>query len=182
MFNYLGGDDRLRGRVSRWWLLERVSIIAAIEHFTAVLGYWVINSPALDAAGSDPTMLDMLRWHGAEEVEHRSVAFDVSTAFKPHRWTRIRTMLLVAPMMIYLFWRGARYLCTIDPTYDGPLPTLRSYRKAARRGLLPTQRKLLGAVPRYCRRDYHPSQEADTAVALRYLASSPAAMAATAPH
>ncbi len=179
MFNYLGGDDRLRGRLARWWLLERVAIIAAIEHFTAVLGFWVIDTPALDAAGADPTMLDLLRWHGAEEVEHRSVAFDVSQALKPSRWTRIRTMLMVAPLMLYVFWSGGRYLCAIDPTYSGPLPTLRSYRRAARRGLLPSQGKLLLAVPRYCRRDYHPSHEADTAVALRYLASSPAAVAAT---
>jgi predicted metal-dependent hydrolase len=180
MFNSLGGDDRLRGPFARWWLLERVAIIAAIEHFTAVLGYWVLNSPALDAAGSDPTMLDLLRWHGAEEVEHRSVAFDVSRALKPSRLARIRAMLIVAPTMLYLFWRGARYLCRIDPTYSGPLPTLRSYRHAAKRGLLPTQGSLLRAVPRYCRRDYHPSQEADTAAAVRYLAASPAAIAATA--
>jgi uncharacterized protein len=29
-----------------------------------------------DAIGTDPVMLDMLRWHGAEEVEHKAVAFD----------------------------------------------------------------------------------------------------------
>jgi predicted metal-dependent hydrolase len=178
MFNKMGGDDRLRGRLDGWWLRERVAIIAAIEHFTAVLGAWILDSPAFDAVGSDPTMLDLLRWHGAEEVEHRSVAFDVSRALSPRRRTRVRGMLIAAPIMFYLFWRGARYLCEIDPTYDGPLPTLRSYRRAAKRGLLPPQRDLLLAIPRYLRRDHHPSKEADTSVALRYLASSPAAQSA----
>jgi predicted metal-dependent hydrolase len=178
LFNSVGGDDRLRGRFAGWWLRERVAVIAAIEHFTAVLGAWILDSPALDAVGSDPTMLDLLRWHGAEEVEHRSVAFDVSRALSPRRWTRVRGMLIAAPIMFYLFWRGARYLCEIDPTYHGPLPTLRSYRRAAKRGLLPPQGDLLLAIPRYLRHDHHPSKEADTSVALSYLASSPAAVAA----
>jgi predicted metal-dependent hydrolase len=37
---------------------------------------------------------------------------------------------------------------------------------------------LVFAIPRYCKASYHPSQEADTAVALEYLARSPAAVAA----
>jgi hypothetical protein len=50
---------------------------AALEQFTAVLGQRVIQNRGLDYAGADPVMLDLLRWHGAEEVEHRSLVFDV---------------------------------------------------------------------------------------------------------
>jgi predicted metal-dependent hydrolase len=178
LFFTLGADNAVPAFLSGWWLRERAAMIAAIEHFTAVLGAWILDSPALDAAGADPTMLDLLRWHGAEEVEHRSVAFDVCRALHRRRFAQIRTMLLVAPLMIFLWRRGTRFLCAIDPQYDGKPPTLRDYRRAAKRHLLPRQRDLLLAVPRYCRRGYHPSQEGDTAVALRYLASSPAATAA----
>ncbi|MFK8912727.1 metal-dependent hydrolase, partial [Streptomyces sp. YS-3] len=48
------------------WLRFRLSLVAAIEQFTAVLGDWVLHAEALDRAGSDPVMLDLLRWHGAE--------------------------------------------------------------------------------------------------------------------
>jgi uncharacterized protein len=178
MFTKLLGDDTMPPMLGRWWLTERVAIVAAIEHFTAVLGAWILDSPALDAAGADPTMLDLLRWHGAEEVEHRSVAFDVARQLKVSWPARVRTMLVVAPVMIWLFRRGTRFLCAVDPSYVGPRPSMRDYRRAARRGRLPKQRTLLLAVPRYCKRSYHPSQEADTAVALRYLATSPAALAA----
>ncbi len=62
-------------------LIERLAIIAAVEHITAFLGDWVLNADGLDRAGIHPTMLDLLRWHGAEEVEHRSVAYDVMRYF-----------------------------------------------------------------------------------------------------
>jgi predicted metal-dependent hydrolase len=179
MFEHLLGDDAMPPFLARRWFAERCAIVAAIEHFTAVLGDWIVQADRLEAAGADPTMLDLLRWHGAEEVEHRAVAFDVFQAVSGRYLTRVRTMLVAATMMIFLFWRGARYLAEQDPTYSGPVPTMRRYRKAARRGLVPRQRDLLLAIPRYCRKGFHPSQESDTAMALAYLARSPAARAAT---
>jgi len=77
-FEKLLGDRTLPpGRARKWWLMERVAIIAAVEHYTAFLGNWVLNAEELDRRGADPTMLDLLRRHGAEEVEHRSVAFEL---------------------------------------------------------------------------------------------------------
>jgi predicted metal-dependent hydrolase len=178
LFNKLLGDESMRLIPRRRWLLERVAIIAAIEHYTAVLGAWILDSPALDAAEADPTMLDLLRWHGAEEVEHRSVAFDVFREVSNSWFARLRTMVVSAAAMAYLWRRGMRYLCAADPTYTGPLPKFADFRRAAKKGLLPMPSLLVFAIPRYCKASYHPSQEADTAVALEYLARSPAATAA----
>jgi predicted metal-dependent hydrolase len=174
MFTKLLGDKPPVPMSRRQWLLERIAVIAAIEHFTAVLGAWVLDSPALDAAGADPTMLDLLRWHGAEEVEHRSVAFDVFCTVSGSWFSRIYTMVVSAAMMAWLWRRGMRFLCAADPTYTGPLPKFADFRRAAKKGLLPTPGSLMLAIPRYCRRDYHPTQEADTQVALDYLAKSEA--------
>ncbi len=66
LFRRLLGDRGLEGRKKEEWLVERLALVAAVEHITAVLGNWILNSPALDAAGADPRMLDLLRWHGAE--------------------------------------------------------------------------------------------------------------------
>jgi predicted metal-dependent hydrolase len=180
MFFTLGGDTAFPWVPRKRWLLERVAVIAAIEHFTAVLGAWILDSPALDEVGADPTMLDLLRWHGAEEVEHRSVAFDVFRALHDSWFSRLRTMVVAAITMAYLWRRGMRFLCAADPTYVGPAPKFRDFYRASKKGLLPSPWSLAMAIPRYCRRDYHPSQEADTQVALDYLATSPAAMAAAA--
>ena len=74
LFEYLLGEKPPFGipLPEQEWLRFRLSLIAAIEQFTAVLGNWVLDADGLDLADPDPVMLDLLRWHGAEEVEHRS--------------------------------------------------------------------------------------------------------------
>ena len=48
-------------------LVDRLCFIAALEHYTAVLGDFSLNSTWEDY-GAHPTFVDMFRWHGAEEV------------------------------------------------------------------------------------------------------------------
>jgi predicted metal-dependent hydrolase len=164
-------------RIDRWWLIERLSIIAAVEHFTAGLGLWILDSPALDHAGADPTMIDLLRWHGAEEVEHRSVAFDLFQHVAGSYARRVIGMLRVVVALTILWTVGTRFLMSADPLQPGKA-TWRAFFRAGRRRRLPTLRTIIRAVPPFLRRDYHPSGEGSTEDALRYLASSPAAVAA----
>ncbi|GLW17065.1 metal-dependent hydrolase [Streptomyces sp. NBRC 13847] len=167
----------------REWLRFRLSVIAAIEQFTAVLGDWVLSAEGLDRAGPDPVMLDLLRWHGAEEVEHRAVAFDMyqhTGGEDPARYLRrVLGMAMTAPVLLYLWGWGAAYLLRHDPQLAAPSRySLRAHRRAVRKGLLPTWGELGAAIPRYLRRSYHPSQEGSLRTAVAYLASSPAARAA----
>ncbi|MEY9948166.1 metal-dependent hydrolase [Kitasatospora sp. GAS1066B] len=175
----LGEKPKLGPRQRRENIIERVAFVAAIEHFTAFLGNWALNSPGLDRAEADPTMLDLLRWHGAEEVEHRSVAFDLMTHLDPGYLRRVRGMAVSGPLLVHLWVRGVRFLLAADPTLDGRLvPTWREALDISRRGLLPEPMASLRSGLRYLRRGYHPTQEGSSAQALSYLASSPAARAA----
>ncbi|WP_420034575.1 metal-dependent hydrolase [Streptomyces sp. cg28] len=167
----------------REWLRHRLAVVAAIEQFTAVLGDWVLHAEALDRAGCDAIMLDLLRWHGAEEVEHRSVAFDMyqhcGGTGLPRYARRVAAMAVTAPVMLYLWAWGAAYLIRHDPQLTGRLRySLAEHNRAARKGLLPAWRDLGAAIPRYLRRSYHPSQEGSLRKAVEYLAVSPAARAA----
>ncbi|MFJ6696797.1 metal-dependent hydrolase [Streptomyces sp. NPDC091272] len=168
---------------AREWLRFRLSVVAAIEQFTAVLGDWVLGAEGLDRAGPDAVMLDLLRWHGAEEVEHRAVAFDMYQhcgGDGPARYARrIEGMAVVAPVMLWLWAWGASYLIRHDPQLVGRQRySLRAHNKAVAKGLLPTWGELGAAIPRYLRRSYHPSQEGSLRRAVEYLATSPAARAA----
>ncbi|MFC5719817.1 metal-dependent hydrolase [Streptomyces gamaensis] len=165
------------------WLRFRLSVIAATEQFTAVLGDWVLRAEELERADSDPVMLDLLRWHGAEEVEHRSVAFDMyehcGGTGRGRYARRVLGMAVTAPVLFHLWGWGTRYLIRNDPRLVGRLRyTIPHHNKAVAKGLLPSWRELGAAVPRYLRRSYHPSQEGSLRRAVDYLAASPAARAA----
>jgi uncharacterized protein len=171
LFRHLLGETTTRGELS-----AHVATVAAIEHFTAFLGHWVLGADRLDAAHAHPVMLDLLRWHGAEEVEHRSVAYDLMRHLDPSYTRRIRAFLVATPILLWLWIRGARFLLKAD----GERLTVRSYRDAARRGLLPSPKSALQSAMRYLRPGYHPAQEPYTRQAVAYLATSPAARAAEA--
>lgn len=166
--------------LQRWWLRRRLADVAAIEHFTAVLGQWVIQNRGLDYAGADPEMLDLLRWHGAEEVEHRSLVFDVYQDIGGSYALRALAMLFVAPSLLAWWLRGVRFLMAHDPT-SPPRPGWRDWFRAARQYRVPGPWMLVVTTPvRYLRPRHHPSTEASTELARQYLAQSPAAQRAKA--
>lgn len=160
-------------------LCERLWLIAAIEHYTAVLGDFALNC-AWDDYGADPTMVDLFRWHGSEEVEHRCVAHDVATYFHNSYPARIRAMAMAATLMFSFFERGTYYLCRTDPNLRlGWWQMQRRRARDSRLRLLPTYRSLFGSTTlAYFRRDYSPADVGSTAQAVAYLAGSPAARAA----
>ncbi|HEY5856239.1 MAG TPA: metal-dependent hydrolase [Aldersonia sp.] len=160
-------------------LVERLAIIAAIEHLTAYLGDWVLTESALDRGDIDPTMLDLLRWHGAEEVEHRSVAFDVLQYFDARRSRRIRAYLLALPVITLMWWRGVSHLLRHDPQAALNRMRVRDFRAVTRKGLFPSFTGILRGSWQYFGRDFHPSQTCSTELAVAYLAASPAARAAS---
>jgi hypothetical protein len=142
-----------------------------------VLGDWIVTkSSALDDVEVDPMMLDLLRWHGSEEVEHRAVAFDLFNGLGGGYLGRITAMVVVFPVFVGCWIAGMRYFMRHDPLLpdDQRRVSWRAFRAAGQRGTLPTLELILRAVPRYLSRSYHPSQEGDTAAAVAYLATSPA--------
>ncbi|MFF7362992.1 metal-dependent hydrolase [Streptomyces sp. NPDC008125] len=175
-FEKLLGDRTLPpGRAREWWLRERVATIAAIEHYTAFLGDWILNADALDRRGADPTMLDLLRWHGAEEVEHRSVAFEVFLHVDGGYRRRVRTWATAFSAMVFLWQRGIRFFVENDPGLPDGRASFRAFHACGKQGTLPPAADILRSVPDYLSRRYHPSRTGSTAQAVDYLARSPAA-------
>jgi predicted metal-dependent hydrolase len=162
-------------------LCERLWLIAAIEHYTALLGDFALNC-TWDDHNAAPTLVDLFRWHGSEEVEHRCVAQDVATYFHDSYPARIRAMTVAAFTMYTFFERGTWYLCRKDPALAGVSwrQMQRMRRQDSRLGLLPTYRELFGTnTLAYFRPGFHPDHMGSTAQAVAYLASSPVARAAT---
>jgi predicted metal-dependent hydrolase len=169
------GWPRILQRVS---LYRRLAVVAALEPFNAALGEWFIQNRGLDYAGADQTMLDLLRWHGAEEIEHRSLVFDVYQNVCGNYPLRALTMLSTAPTFAFWWIAGLRFLMATDPTTSAK-PRLRDWVRAARQYRVPGPWLVAVTVPsRFVRPGYHPSAEVSTQLAVEYLEQSPAARAA----
>lgn len=166
------------GGQSRFWLRQRLGIIAALEHFFGYLGNWVLNAPALDKAGTDPVMLDLLRWHGAEEVEHRSVAYDIYRHLGGGYFGRCFHMACVIPMLLVTTSLGARFMYRHDPDAGKPMGLFRTWSQGAQRGCLPSLWDTVKSALRFFKPAYSPGHEGSTEQALAYLDRSPAAQAA----
>lgn len=79
----------------------RLSVTVALEHYTAMFAENALTQDFLDHA--PPVMRRLLRWHAAEEIEHKDVAFDVLAKVDPRYRTRIIGMALATAGLL-AFW------------------------------------------------------------------------------
>lgn len=173
------------------WLILRVGLIAAIEHFTGVLGQWAMDNDTWEENG-DAAMVDLFKWHLAEEVEHRTVAFDLFEHLCESELgfyvSRQALMAIVFPLFLYFISEGGRSLAKQDPDPEArrigrmllPRILLELQKVGTRTRNVPTFSLLLRATARWVSPRFHPIDEGDTEQALAYLARSPAAQAAAA--
>lgn len=173
------GPRDLTGRARRSWLIERVATVAAIEHFTSWLGDWGLNAKGWDT-DLEPRVLDLFRWHLAEEVEHRHVAFDLFTHLDGSYVRRVRTWVVASIGLAILWAKGTSYLVSVDPTLppQARKARWRDYRRAYRAGHIFTPFELARMWFAYLRPSYHPRDYGSTSQAVAYLAQSPAARGA----
>ena len=149
----------------------------ALEHFTAILAHELLADPR-HLEGADRETADLWRWHAAEEIEHKAVAFDVMKHLRAGYWRQVRTQLVVTPMMLLMWVRGVRFMYSVDPhVAPGTKARWRDYFKAARRGLVPGPLRFIRVIGSYYKPNFHPSQLGGVERAVDYLAISAAARA-----
>lgn len=163
----------------RQWIVFQVGLVAAAEHFTCVVGKYMLENHTWETLGADAVMADLLHWHGAEEVEHRCVAFDLYRHLGGSYPERYYLMLLSMPLVLGLQAGAATHIMRQDPALAAMRPGVlrpwfwREWRRLARAGRLPSLAWMLKEELRYLTPWYHPVREADTALATGYLRTSP---------
>ena len=171
--------------MEKQWLVFRLGIVAAIEHMTCVLGNYILKQDKWD--GADPVLLDLLRWHGAEEVEHRCVAFDVYQHLGGSYPSRYYLASIAMPAIFGLWVHGAAHLLKQDERFKDKKPSVfrpwiwLEWQRQSKTGMLPSLFSLMRQELPFFSPWYDPVKEGSTEEALAYLNASPAAARAGRP-
>lgn len=160
--------SRLRGALEPHVPPELLlSTTAALEHYTAAFGRAFLTED-LDGVLPDD-MAALLRWHGAEEIEHRSVAFDVLAEIDDRYELRLAGMAMATLLLTLVPATGVALFAVSDaprlrPRLRTPDPALvgMSFRFLA---------DVAGEVARYLRPGFHPGDELAPPGYDRWLAS-----------
>ena len=150
-------EKRIKDSIAADQDLEPILLLAstvAYEHFTATLAHCLLTEESW-LTGADTEVANMWRWHAVEEIEHKSVAFEVYLAAGGTR-SMLRTVI------VYMSWeflvrymaRNVRYMLAHDRP---PLwPTLKSGLTfmLGKRGFF---RSCWKQYWRFFRSDFHPN-------------------------
>lgn len=140
----------------------RLAATAAAEHFTATLAEIALRDKVLEQA--HPSMQALLFWHAAEEIEHKSVAFDVLQTVDPRYRTRVVGFVVVSAVLGLGWVVGARHLLRQERGPKPPMP------KAARERLPRVIGEVVKSLGAYLRPGFHPDQVDNRGLAEAYLA------------
>lgn len=143
----------------------RLAVTVALEHYTATLAEQGLTTEFIDHA--HPVMQQLLKWHAAEEIEHKSVAFDVLQHVDDRYWVRVVGLVIATWGLLYFWRKGTQMLLEQENLEPGQI--LRERREAAERGQ--NNDFLRKAILGYLRRDFHPDQHDNYPIAREYLES-----------
>ncbi len=144
----------------------RLSATAALEHFTASFAEVALTQRLLDDF-MHPTMRDLLKWHAAEEIEHKSVAFDVLKAVDPRYSVRMGGLAIGTAVLIGFWFMGAGMLLAQEKKLS-PRRLLRERIEARKRGNI-SMGKIASAIVEYARPSFHPNDNDNYGLARDYL-------------
>lgn len=113
VFNY--GFNRLPQPI-------KLSLMSAIEHFTAVLAEYMMNHEEIFFASQDEKQRAIWMWHMLEESEHKDIAFDVFQTLSNNYALRIAgffpalitiLVLISAASLLVPFYRNPKNLISL---------------------------------------------------------------------
>lgn len=135
----------------------QLAAIAGFEHLTSALSEVVLHHNTF--AEAHPTMKALWEWHAAEELEHKSIAFDLFQAIDGSYWRRAVGGILGIAIVVGLMATGMLLLAVQDPGFLS-LKTFSDMNKLflTKYGLIP---RTLRHIPSYFQPKFHPALRND---------------------
>ncbi len=139
---------------------------AAAEHFTAVMAENALKDGVLGEA--HPMMQALLLWHACEEIEHKSVAFDVLQAVNPSYALRVAGLAFATINMTAWWFFATRMLLRQDGI---DREQVKREAQAIGKDDRIVRRVFARGIREYLRRDFHPWDNDNLHLANAYLSS-----------
>jgi predicted metal-dependent hydrolase len=152
---------RSRGKDSLEW---RLAYTAGYEAITAQLCRWMFHNADELFRGADGHFSALMLWHGAEEIEHRHVAYDVLRAVTRNYGLRARGLFAAIRKTEVDIRSVVGYMLEVDGLASDRRSRARRRKLRSRLVLA-----LLPAVVRYLSPGYHPSRDPEPEQAIRWL-------------
>ena len=143
----------------------RLAVTVALEHYTAIMAEDALEHGLLDRAHA--SMRPLLAWHAAEEIEHKAVAFDVLKSVDDGYALRMAGMALATALLMGFWALGTTMLLRQEKL---GLREVWRQLKVARKANPIMSRVFIRGIREYLRRDFHPWDNDNLAVAMRTLA------------
>ncbi len=168
----MGYPTRLIERIGApffWFARQRpqhtqLALTASIEHWTAVLAEHVLERRASEdpIEGNSLEQMDlevsaMIRWHLIEEIEHKSVAFDVMQALGTSEEQRISAMRLLNRLLGPLLVMSMAVSFATDRAAWNPRNVRRSLRWLKSNSAM-AQQGFLDDIWEWFREGFHPDE------------------------
>ncbi len=144
----------------------RLAATAALEHYTAIMAENALEHDLLQRV--HPAMREMLVWHACEEIEHKAVAYDVLQTVAPSYPLRVAGMVVATTTLVGFWFLGAAMLLRQEPNLS--LRQIFSQFRVAMQANPLGRRVFLRGLREYLRRDFHPWQTDNWALAKAHLA------------
>jgi predicted metal-dependent hydrolase len=145
----------------------------ALEHFTAILAHQLLADPR-HLQGADEQTAALWRWHAAEEIEHKGVAYD-TWLHATRDWPRWKRWKVKAKVMLYVTrnFLVDRTLGALELMRQDGVTGVRAWAKLlwylwVRPGMF---RKIAGAWGRFFLPGFHPWNDDDRHLLAAYQAS-----------
>jgi uncharacterized protein len=157
--------DDIEQRRARRTPMDDLAVTCALEHFTAIMADLWLNEPALRTQAAEP-LRTLWTWHALEELDHKSVAFDVYRAVGGEHARRVRWMLRITVSFILGVGLFQYDLLRRDGKLREPLSLARGFWKYwGPRGYFT---RLIPSYLRYYKRDFHPWDDDHSALITRF--------------
>ncbi|MBK7138869.1 MAG: metal-dependent hydrolase [Bacteroidetes bacterium] len=148
-----------------------LAITAALEHYTAMLAEVVFEHEENWEQLPDD-IRNLIKWHAAEEIEHKSVAFDLLNSVDKSFALRSFSMLMATNLLFGYSLMGISYFIINDSKINHkkiPLDFIDFVKTIAS----PSFKKFASQWVLFFKRDFHPSQIDNMHFAENYFKENP---------